>query len=225
MTDIGDMPLIENAFSGIVLTAQTFNPSIFTETWLSQNDIIPAEALEGVRLFSPDVAQFQTPEVQVLVIPPKMQIRFSILEPTEVFEMPLKIASRTVELLPHTPYQALGLNFEYFVTQPESQNFNNYDRALLGSGDYKLLQEFSSKDAKFGRYFSKDYGESRFRLNIKPVKAGPDNKDMLEFSFNFHHDVARFDPIKRSEKLIELIGTWDSLRQYAQKLLELGGRL
>jgi len=225
MVDNVDMSLVENAISGIILTAQTFNPSIFTETWLDQNDIIPADDLVGLRIFSPEVAQFQTAEVQVLVIPPKMQITFSIHEVPGDPELPRKIAAQTVKLLPHTPYQALGLNFDYFVAPPADHDFVTYNRAVLGSGDYKLLEEFASQDAKFGRYFSKDHGEARLKLDIKPVKAGPGNKDLLQFSCNFHHDVAGIDPSERGEKLIELIDTWVSLRQYAQRLVDLGGEL
>jgi hypothetical protein len=214
--------LIENAFSVIVLTAQSFNPSIFTETWLDRNDIIRADSLEGLRVFSPEIAQFQTEEVKVLVIPPKMQITFRIHEITGEFEIPSKIAIRTVELLPHTPYQALGLNFDFFVSFPDEKDFNAYNRTLLGTGDYQLLQEFSAADAKFGRYFSKDHGYARLRLDIKPVKAGPHNKDLLQFSFNFHHDVTMIDLSERAKRLIKLIGTRTSLQDYSARLVKMG---
>jgi len=214
--------LIENAFSGIVLTAQSFNPSIFTETWLDRNDIIRADSLEGLRVFSPEIAQFQTKEAQVLVIPPKTQITFRIHEITGEFEIPRKIAIRTVELLPHTPYQALGLNFDFFVSFPDEKDFNAYNRTLLGTGDYQLLQEFSAADAKFGRYFSKDHGDARLRLDIKPVKGGPHNKDLLQFSFNFHHDVTRIDLSERAKRLIELIDNWASLQNYSARLVKMG---
>lgn len=214
--------MIENAFSGIVLTAQSFNPSIFTETWLDRNDIIRADSLEGLRIFSPEITQFQTKEAQVLVTPPKMQITFRIHEIIGEFEIPRKIAIRTVELLPHTPYQALGLNFDFFVSFPDEKDFNAYNRTLLGTGDYQLLQEFSAADAKFGRYFSKDHGDARLRLDIKPVKGGPHNKDLLQFSFNFHHDVTQINLPERAKRLIELIDTWASLQDYSARLVKMG---
>lgn len=225
MTDNGSMSLIEKAASGIIITAQTFNPSIFTETWLSQNHIIDANDLIGLKLFSAEVAQFQTSDMRVLVIPPKMQITFPIPEVEGDFESPKEVAVRTVKLLPHTPYQALGLNFDFFVTQPADQNFSDYDRTLLGSGDYQLLREFSSNDSRFGRYFSKDYKEARLRLDIKPVKAGPDKKETLQFSFNFHHEVSQLDPDNRVKKLIQLIEKWDSLHKYTQHLTVSGSTL
>ena len=222
MTDNSNMSTVENAFAGIVLSAQTFNPSIFTETWLTQNGIVPADAFVGVRVFSAEVAQFQTSHLQVLVIPPKMQITFEIHGVDIDSDLPQQIAKRTVELLPHTPYQALGLNFDFFVAPPNGQNFNDYNRALLGNGNNSLLREFAPPDAKFGRYFSKDHEGARLKLDIKPVQAGPEKKDLLQFSFNFHYEVSQLDPEDRVQKLTQVIGGWAPLREYAERLLNLG---
>lgn len=216
------MSAIENAFAGIVVTAQTFNPSIFTESWLARNCSVPVENLIGVRLFSPELAQFQTANVQVLVVPPKMQITFKFMG-TEDTDTPRRIASRTIEALPHTPYQALGLNFDFFVAQPKGQDFGAYDRALLGNGANKLIQEFTPSDARFGRYFSKNHGEARLRLDVKPVRAGPENREFLQFGFNFHHDVAQYAPEDRAGKLAQLIAGWGQLRQDAERMVTLGG--
>jgi len=222
MTDKGGMSLIENTVSSVVITAQAFNPSIFTETWLAENGIIAPQDLTGTKVFSPGVAQFQTPKIQVLVIPPKMQITSQIHESTTLLTTASQIAIKTVRLLPHTPYQGLGLNFDFFVTQPNGQEFNAYNRALLGGNDYKLFQEFSSQDAKFGRYLSKDHGGARLKLDIKPVKAGPDKKDLLKFSFNYDHNVENIDPGKRADALIKFIETYDALREHAETLVNLG---
>jgi len=218
------MLLIEKAFSSIVLTAQSFNPSVFTETWLSAYCVLPADKLVGVRVFAPQVAQFQTSEVQVLVAPPKMQITFPIQAEGEAPQLACHVAARTVELLPHTPYQALGLNFDYFVPPPEGQDFNVYDRALFGDGGSKLLREFNSSDARFGRYFSRDYGAARLKLDVKPVKAGPESKDLLQFSFNFHHALPEVALEERAKMLLRMISTWGQLRDYSQRLVELGSQ-
>jgi len=215
--------VIENALDGIVLTAQSFNPSIFTETWLQKNDVVDASKLVGLRVFAAEVAQFQTAEVHVVVVPPQLQITFS--DKAADVEVPRSIATRVVELLPHTPYLALGINFSYFVSQPVEQEFVAYDRALLGTGEYALLGEFSAADARFGRYFSKDLGSARLRLDIKPVKATPKNVDMLQFEFNFHHDLAGIDQSERAKSLVKFIGKWNSLREYAEKLTEVGSKL
>lgn len=212
--------MIENVLDGIVLTAHTFNPSIFTETWLQKNEVLDASKFVGVRVFSPEVAQFQTAEVQVVVVPPQLQITFS--DKAADVELPRFIARRVVELLPHTPYQALGLNFTYFVSPPAETDFFAYDRALFGTGECTLLKEFSVADAKFGRYFSKDVGGARLRLDIKPIKAGPKNANMLQFDFNFHHDLAGVEPSDRVKTLVKFIGTWNELREYAKKLTDVG---
>jgi hypothetical protein len=160
--------------------------------------------------------------VQVLVVPPKMQIGFPVN--TGDLAVPRSMATRIVELLPHTPYQALGLNFDYFVSQPAGRDFGSYDRELLSTGEYSLLQEFTAQDARFGRYLSKNFGSARLRLDIKPIKAGPQNSDMLYFSFNFHHDIGQVEQSDRPRELVRLIGTWDVLRAYSKKLTDMGSQ-
>jgi len=218
--------MIENSLAGIVLTARLFNPSIFTETWLTTNDIIAPEKFAGPRIFSPEIAQFQTNETQILISPPKMQITFSIHNVESTFEAQRRIALRTVELLPQTPYQALGLNFDYFVAPPTGKRITDYSRVLLGGGDYKLMDEFATDDASFGRYFSKNYGDARLKLDIKPVKAGPEEKELILFSFNFHYDVAMIDSNEeRAKQVYDLINNWDSPHKYSEKLVEIGRKL
>jgi len=226
MSDNTSIPSIDDSVAGIVLTAQIFNPSIFSETWLVQNDVIPKDTFTGIRIFSHEVVQFSTNDIQVLVIPPKMQIVFQINDPKGDYSLPIKIVSKTVELLPQTPYQAVGLNFDYSVSPPPDRDFNDYDRTLLGDGSYKLLDEFAAKDAKFGRYFSMNFHSARLKLTIIPMKkTKPDSKDFLRFSFNFHFDLTMNNSPDLVSKLINHFDSWPSLREYSLKLVEMGSLL
>jgi hypothetical protein len=216
------MSLIENAFAGIVIAAETFNPSVFSESWLVRNGVISEHDFSGMRLFSPEVVQFQTSDLQVLIIPPKMQITFNISNDSVDFELPKQIATRTVELLPQTPFKALGLNFDYFAIHPANQDFHIFNRNLLGDGTYNLLEEFATPDSNYGRYFSKDHGAARLKLDIKPVNAGPEKKQMLQFSFNFHFDVSQLSSLDRAKKLGQFIGEWPTLKAYAEQLVKSG---
>lgn len=218
-------PNIENAIAGIIITAEVFNPSIFSETWLVEKKIIPYDAFTGIRIFSPELVQFNALNTQVLIIPQQMQITFPINDENANCDFQRKVAAESIELLPQTPYKALGINFDYFVSTPPEEDFIEYNHNLLGGGSNKLLEEFATKDSKFGRYFSKNYGESRLKLDIKPVKAGPGQKDLIRFSFNFHHDAIQEDQSRRIKKLVEQIESWCSLRDYAIKLLENGSLL
>jgi len=222
MTRDEDRPQITNAAAGIVITAEVFNPSVFSETWLIQNGIIPPDAFSGLRIFSSEVTQFAAIDTQVTVLPLRMQINFPINNSKDDFKFQINIASKTISLLPQTPYRALGINFDFLVTQPQDQDFKEYNHRLLGEGSYSLISEFSSNNPKFGRYFSKDYGDARLKLDIRPVKAGPDNKDSLQFAFNFHHEVFMLEQAARVDKLLSYINSWSSLYQYVLRLVEIG---
>jgi len=219
--------MIEKSLSGIVLTANVFNPSIFTETWLVKNNLVPDDALTGPRIFTQEFAQFQTSEMQVLVIPPKMQIVFTIGDNGKSDSI-IEFAARVVDLLPQTPYQALGLNFDYFVAPPEGHDFQKYNRALLAGDADGLLKEFSSPDARFGRYFSKNYEEARLRLSILPIKDGLEpskQEERMKFSFNFSYDVEAVESAERPKRLVARINEWSDLHDYSERLTKEGSKL
>ena len=75
--------MIEKTLGGIVVTAQTFNPSVFSEKWLQDSNLLDLGDLTGGRVFSPELTQFQTETFSVLVIPPKLQVTFDMAEPKQ----------------------------------------------------------------------------------------------------------------------------------------------
>jgi len=206
----------------MVLTAQAFNPSIFNEVWLDRNDVVPSALLKGFRVFSPEVAQFETSDLQVLIIPPKMQVTFPMERANADGDLPQRILTRTVELLPQTPFRALGLNFEYFVVPPSEQEFLPYNHSLFREGKNNLDGEFGSNNSLFGRYYSANRGIFRLKLDIKPGRAGEARKEVMHFSFNFDFDVSDIEPNERVRKLGVAIRQWGELGTYARRLVDLG---
>ncbi len=211
--------MIEKAYGAIVLTAQLFNPSIFTEVWLYKHGLL-TDNMEGVRIFSPEIVQFQTADIQVLISPPKIQITYPLTQDKSC-ESSKVFITKTIALLPETPYRGLGINFDYYIAPDAGQDFSDLNRNLLGSGDNPMLTEFNSKDARFGGYMSKDHGEARLKLDIKPLTNTEDGSEILQYSFNFHHPLAieaGNDPV---EKLQGLLQTWNELFSYTKKLIEM----
>ncbi len=222
---------INHAFAGIVIIAQSFNPSIFSETWLSKNFVVEPEHLMGTRFFAPEAARFQIDDKDTIVeiTPERLQILFKILGASANFDTQLNIPIQIVEALPHTPYQSMGINFDYFIELSNGQDFLKYNRSLLGTGEYKLLNEFAVPDARFGRYFSKDYRNARLKLSIipvtKPGKGSENSLDLVQFSFNYHFEVSSIDVEERSKKLCEYMRDWSSLKSYSEALVDLGANL
>jgi hypothetical protein len=63
------------------------------------------------------------------------------------------------------------------------------------------------------------------KLDIKPVTAGPHQKDLLRFSLNFHRDVAHLAQEERVKRIIQYLESWSAFRTYARKLVDVGSRL
>ena len=214
--------MIEKALASIVVTAQAFNPSIFSEKWLNENGLVDLSALSGVRLFSPEIAQFQTEKFSVLTLSPKLQVSFDITKPEKIDTAPRQFVGKVVRLLPHTPFLALGINFDFFVSQQKGDDFGKYCQALFSPGNSALLKEFHAPDVRFGQYLSKNIGNARLKLDAKPVRIEPEKRELLQFSFNFHHDLATIEQNTRADELHKLLDTWESLYAYAMKLVAMG---
>ena len=56
------------------------------------------------------------------------------------------------------------------------------------------------------------------------MKAGPEDKDLLQFSFNFHYEVSRLSLSERPGNLLRHIGSYPEVRRYAEHLVESGSR-
>lgn len=220
-----------HAAAGIVIVAQSFNPSIFSETWLINNKVVELECLIGTRIFDPAVVTFQINDKETVVgiDQQKLQISFKTLGIEGDFDRQLNVPIRVVELLHHIPYQAMGINFDFWMELAEGEDFLKYNRSLLGEGEYKLLKEFAAPDARFGKYLSRDYKGARLKLSIiptiKPAKGSESSLDLLQFSFNYHFEVSSIPMEDRSIKLLAYMREWQLIKSYSEKLVELGANL
>jgi hypothetical protein len=209
--------MIENSFGSIVHVAQVFNPSIFTEKWLLENNLLKDDMV-GIRIFSPEMAQFQTQDMQILVTIPRFLVSYPLKNETESGKA-RNFINQIIDLLPHTPFRSLGINFDYFVSQPSNQTFGDFNRALFGSGNNRMLPDFDSADSRFGAYLSKNYEKARLRLDIKPVTILEEDRELIQFSFNFHHELMLETEAGLVSQLKGMLSSWHSLLSYSTQLV------
>jgi hypothetical protein len=98
---------------------------------------------------------------------------------------------RIVEMLPHTPYRALGLNFTWHLT-PDGGDVAALSRWLFFIPGRPLFRDFDAPDASFGAYLSRNLLGFRLKLDVKPVTVPPSGTEAaqrLQLLYTFHADL------------------------------------
>jgi hypothetical protein len=174
--------------SNIVLIAKNLNPSIFSQLWLVKQGIIFENEFKQGSFFTPPAVNILTEVFSLLVVPERLQLAFFKHE--HEWEIAKRVIGVVVESLPHTPYTAIGFNFNWSIEPGNEKEFPSNLKRLFLSGKNPLAKDFDVDDARFGIYMSKNIIDMRLKLDIKPViMTSPVNKEFLQLNFNFHKDV------------------------------------
>lgn len=86
---------------------------------------------------------------------------------------------------------AFGFNFNWFLVD-QTRDMESISSELFYCKENKLLSKFFDSDSSmFGAYASKDFLNSRLKLDIKPntIEHANSKQSFLNFAFNFHFDV------------------------------------
>jgi hypothetical protein len=206
------------AGAAAVVVAQQFNPSIFKQSWLVNNRILTSEDFLDGSFHSDFVVQVRSRQFHMLVLQDQLQFVPAIEVPViEQQALLVEKLGAIVQLLPHTPYRALGLNFSWHLT-PAGGDIGVYSRRLFSRDDQPLYQHFREVNAHFGAYLSKDFACFRLRLDIKPivvaVEGGQENR--LQFGFNFHRDIGDGG----APQIIDGLHYWDEVRQETERIID-----
>lgn len=203
---------IELKDCNVVVVANNFNVPIINTIWLYKNNIFTEKELHGATCL-PVIVDIKTQHFKLNLVPERLQ--FSI-EPgyNNIKELMLSKIGRLVEMLPHTPFVAAGLNFIYHVT-PEDGDMYTLGRSIFCNNQSKLFEDLDSKDVRFGGYFSKDLIDTSFSLNAKPItiKTEQSIHEKFQFSYNFNVNLNRDEG---HEKIIALINKWDEANTITQ---------
>jgi hypothetical protein len=202
--------------SAVVLAAQQFNPTIFTQIWLVDQGILAKDDFLEGSLFSDFVVQVRSKIFQMLVIPEQLQFVPSVIPEQQQSLLQDKLAT-IVKLLPQTPYKALGLNFAWHLA-PADGNMERLCRELFFVPDRPLYKLFDAQDSHYGAYLSMNFPPFRLKLDIKPtvIIAKDKQERRLLFSFNFHADLGNRAP----DQIIDALGYWDKAVQQTERVVD-----
>ena len=198
--------------STAVLTANTFNIPIFQQVWLIDNGIFSKEDFAGQTLFSPLAINIPHNNYEFLAIPERVQVRI-LQEQENAKDTFRRIIVGIAKALPHTPFQALGLNFEVLVYSEDKESFQKNIRNTFMPSIPALSSILSNGDERFGSYISQDIFDCRVKIDIKPVIH--EGIDKLLLVFNFHKNI------ETHEDIAKLVDTWDDLRVYVDNFSDI----
>lgn len=200
-----------------VVVATNLNPSIFSQLWLIKHNIFQANDFENNDkcVFTPIAVNVITEECNFTAVPERVQLDFSANVSTHK-SLLMRTLGTIVKELPHTPYTAVGFNFNWRLWPANHGEFAKINRTLFLAKDNPLAKIFSQDDCRFGSYLSKNVQLGRLRLEIKPIflptPKEPDRTEALQLTFNFNLDLRSEN---RPQEIIDFLGFWDSAHDTA----------
>ena len=120
------------AGAAAVVVAQQFNPSVVTQIWLLNNHILAGDDFLDGSIYTDFVVQVRSRPFHMLVLQDQLQFVPAVEVPVaEQEELIVAKLGAIIQLLPHTPYRALGLNFSWHLT-PARDDIGAFSRRLFG---------------------------------------------------------------------------------------------
>jgi len=213
--------------TNVVVTARDVNVSIFKPLWLSNCDIFRREELEGDIIITPPLVQIPTKKFELAILPNRIQLLTRSLY-AEFNDDVFRIIGGIIKRLPHTPFTAVGLNFNYLMSPDNVEGYHAWNRKLFSSLFSNQIVAKEDKDSRFGCYISYDTLGMRLRSKIKPMKAESTIKmlcddwepgqDIMLYDFNFNYNVAETDnPV---DSIQQTLAKWPSALDIVEELIK-----
>src|SRR5262249_33885000 len=115
--------------SSVVVVAQHFNPSVASQIWLVRQGLVAEGDFESGCIFTDGLVQVCTRRFVLLVTPEQLQLVPKVPD-AEQEDLIAEIVGTLVRTLPHTPFRAVGLNFNWHLV-PEDGDVRAVTRRLF----------------------------------------------------------------------------------------------
>lgn len=205
--------------ASVVLVARQFNPSVFSQLWLVRHGLVGEDAFRDGCIFSDALAQVNTEDFNLLVVPPRAQFIANVSAGAQQRLIVDKMG-QLVKALPETPYRAVGINMKWHITG-DGAAIAEMSRRIAFVPTSPVHSMFDAPDARFGSILSKHSFGCRLNLTVKPEVADGEDSEFLVFAFNYHQDIRPEDeaiPI-----IVETLGQWDNAREEAATIVRRAG--
>jgi hypothetical protein len=168
----------------IVLLATNFNPSIVTKDWLYQNKVVTERVDNFVN--TPVFSVVETEAFSIIVDESRLQWQMKKVTIDDL-EAACKKLNTIVNLLPHTPYTALGFNF-VFNLKKEKCNTN-----IFYTVNREKIASLTSENFELGVNLLFQFDGFWVMFSVSPRRENVENVRVL---FNFHSPTKGTKDIK-----------------------------
>jgi hypothetical protein len=218
-----------SVFGGLtfVLTSNELNSDSFKAIWFGSKALVRPNEIPDNAQITPPAIIIPSDAFQLTVLPNRIQIHFPSDNEADIAEPLARIFAGVLRAYPATPFGAMGINIEYFLSPDEASAFAAWNNQLFSSPFSRALCQAGDPKDRFGSYFSHDIRGFRMKLDAKPahsvahivvnvteaLKARP---EWVQLAFNFHMDLRPPTPALTA---IESLPQWPFLAQHARSIV------
>jgi hypothetical protein len=170
--------------ANIVILASNYNPSIVSKEWLYQKSIF-TEPVDNF-VHTPILSSVENQNFGFMVDEERLQLAIKRVTRDNLTNS-TAIAQKFVEVLPETPYKAVGLNYRYTLKE-DSCNLST----LLAPKAARLRTIFS-KDYQLGTVIVFSFESFVVTFTVRPSLK---NEQPIRIAFNFHSNVANIEEVR-----------------------------
>jgi len=190
----------------IVILADAHNPSIVSPMWLKEKELIVEEPKQFIH--TPDFSLFESESFLLVVDRQRLQITAKKQDPDSLEKL-ANVGKKYIELLPHIPYRALGLNFVWFAEMDEDGYLPKINVIIDSINDLSSILPEHEIDYGCIIYASK-------KPYLLKLTINPQGGNAIVFNFNYHHEVKGLE----IDVIANYIDTLLSLYRYSEKIVE-----
>ncbi len=187
----------------MVILASAHNPSIISPQWLKENHLITEEPKQFVH--TPDFSLFDSDSLSLIADRLRLQITAKKHDDVTLKSL-VGIGKGYIELLPHIPYRALGINFVWLIEGEHLPKIN----INIGS-TANISSILTEHELNYGCVIYARREPYLLKLTIEPR-----GESTLTYNFNYHHEVTGLD----ADIIIEYVNNFMNLFKYSQEVLE-----
>jgi hypothetical protein len=216
----------------IVVSANAHNPTIVNPDFLRLQDIVPTDwTPDGPLVSSPPFSAVQySSGISIVVDPNRLQINDTSDELDPLRSPASSVADRYVQVLPHIPYNGVGINFQVAAESADPASFLKERFLKTGSWDTSE-QPLTAVGLRFvyalagGRLtISLDVGEvgSEHGEDASSTQAvisadASSTQTVISADANFHRDVSDADGVRSA--LGNIRSDWELFQRFLRSAL------